>query len=355
MSKNIFKALIVLTGLASIVSCSTLSNKSSSENDYLNSAKVNLSNHNARKALESANQAILLFPNHFDGYYLAAQSYQMLQDNTNASINYSKFYQLNKHLVNLDDYGLSYANFLCLVQVDYTRADYFYNQSFLAIPKQSTLMLANVYTSYGDCLSQQNKYDEAINSYIAAMSQQDAPIGAYLGISRIYLKEHNYATAYYYSNLYSGEVTVDLLKIKVISLSELLASDQTLKDYDKLSDRLLVYQQQLLMLTSNAIKPAQQISSEPINDKAPSSLSSSVKTYSPNKVVRSSSKVITQRNSLPDRRIKVSKAGRRYIMVERKDTLYSLAKRSNIALSSLIQINKIQNNKIEIGELLYLE
>ena len=109
------------------------------------------------------------------------------------------------------------------------------------------------------------------------------------------------------------------------------------------------------MLTSNAIKPAQQISSEPINDKAPSSLSSSVKTYSPNKVVRSSSKVITQRNSLPDRRIKVSKAGRRYIMVERKDTLYSLAKRSNIALSSLIQINKIQNNKIEIGELLYLE
>jgi Tfp pilus assembly protein PilF len=192
--RSVILSFLIVLNLV-VTSCSTLAGGAVNHtNAYLDGAKYNLSQNNSSLALESANQAILASPNDFEGYYVAAQAYQQLDDVNNADANYSKSFELNKDLTNLYDFGLSYANFLCVYKLDYNTSYRIYNQSaILAVKNQSSgLMIANIYTSYAGCLSIQDRDDEAISNYILAMGYKDAPVEAYLGISKVYLKEHNY-------------------------------------------------------------------------------------------------------------------------------------------------------------------
>lgn len=54
-------------------------------------------------------------------------------------------------------------------------------------------------------------------------------------------------------------------------------------------------------------------------------------------------------------RVKTDVNGRHYIIVEKGDTLYNLAKRSNQTPSQLITLNNITANDIQIGRKIYLD
>lgn len=353
MTKGL-KILSFLVGINIITACASFKNSANSTNTYLDSAKYNLSQNNASLALESANQAILYEPNNFEGYYLAAQSYQQLNDVNNADLNYSKSFQINKDPTNLYDFGLAYANFLCFYKLDYNTSQGIYNQSaILAIKNQSNgLMIADIYTSYANCLSIQNRNDEAINNYVLAMGYKDAPLGAYVGISKIYLKEHNYPSAYYYINLYKGNNSVDLLRIKIAALAGLLSTNNKLSNFRELSETLLDYKRQLSQLNNTGTIQQPQISES-------SKISTAFKAETVNHDNESTnlieSNVSKMKSEAPlDARVKAIN-GRKYITVEPQDTLYSLAKKSKVSLERLIQINHIHNNQIKIGEKLFLQ
>lgn len=339
-----------------VTSCATFGGRTiSSTNNHLEGAKYNLSQNNSALALESANQVILTSPNDFEAYYVAAQAYQQLNDVNNADANYSKSFELNKDLSNLYDFGLSYANFLCVYKLDYNTSYRVYNQSaILAVKNQSNgLMIANIYTSYAGCLSIQDRDDEAINNYILAMGYKEAPLEAYLGISKIYLKEHNYPSAYYYINLYRGTSSVDLLKVKIAALAGLLASNQNLPNYATLSETLLDYQHQLLKLKNSEVTQSPKPMAEKKTSSAPTAIA---KAYDKgaSKPAKVDNSIETTNESLLSARVRVIN-GRKSIVVEPQDTLYSLAKKNNTSLDSLIKINHIHNNQIKVGQTLYLQ
>lgn len=54
-------------------------------------------------------------------------------------------------------------------------------------------------------------------------------------------------------------------------------------------------------------------------------------------------------------RVQIDASGRHYIIVEKGDTLYNLAKRSNQTPSQLTTLNNITANDIQIGRKIYLD
>ncbi|MBX9598128.1 MAG: LysM peptidoglycan-binding domain-containing protein, partial [Burkholderiales bacterium] len=180
-------------------------------------------------------------------------------------------------------------------------------------------------------------------------------LNRFLGISKVYLKEHNYPSAYYYINLYQGTSSVDLLKVKIAALAGLLASNRNLPNYATLSETLLDYQHQLLKLSNSQVAQ----SPKPVAIKKVSiAPAASTKAYDNKRIDKQAkasdnSAEITNESWL-SLRVRVIK-GRKSVVVEPQDTLYSLAKKSNTSLDSLIKINHIHNNQIKIGQTLYLQ
>ncbi len=54
-------------------------------------------------------------------------------------------------------------------------------------------------------------------------------------------------------------------------------------------------------------------------------------------------------------RIKMSAAGRKYIIVSTGDTLFNLSRMSKVTIASLKEFNKMSSNAVKIGQQFYLE
>ena len=315
---------------------------------YLQSANYLLANKQYRLALESANQAVNLAKTDYRGYYLQAQAYSYLNDFANANSSYQQALALNNNASNLQ---IAYAGFLCR-NGNYSQA----NSSFAsaiqsAIKNHSSI--TEVYIAYGDCLTLQNELDKATTSYLLSLKDESAPLSAYLGISHAYLLENNSGMAYYYISLYHGVENQASLKMKVASLKGLLNSNSNLsrENKGKLQIKLQNYKQQLAQFekpsgsfsrtlpyeSSNRINVESGNNSNFIAGK-PHSLPSAISSYPP-----------------LSNRIKTSSSGRKYIVIIVGDTLYNIAQRSNLTVNRLRELNKLNNEKVKLGQQIYLE
>lgn len=345
-----------------IVGCAMFGNDPSQGSaTYLNSAQLNLKNRHYQQALESATMAVNSDSRNYLGYYLQAQAYQNLHQESPANLSYQKALDLNKHDINL---LTDYATFLCAKQ-NYPQAATLYD-SAVQNAMQNNTPATSIYINWGDCFANQNRLDDAIDNYSKALQDENAPLTGYLGIANAYVLQRNYATAYYYMSLYHGGDNVASLEMKIMTLSALLKSSTNMKDSQKLKTTLMTYQKQLQQLS-----PAEQESDvlTPLNEvavAAPPELASSNTTKkvvtlnspAPETKPQHVAQVSNKGNaSYPDLapRIRATSNGRHYVIVEAGDTLYNLAVRSNTTPAKLMQINNIKQKDIQIGRRVYLD
>lgn len=345
-----------------IVGCAMLGNNPPQNSAaYLSSAQLNLKNQHYQQALESATMAVNSDSRNYLGYYLQAQAYQNLHQESPANLSYQKAFDLNKH-----DVGLltDYATFLCATQ-NYPQAATLYD-SAVQNAMQNNTPATSIYINRGDCFANQNRLDDAIDNYSKALQGESAPLTGYLGIANAYVLQRNYATAYYYMSLYHGGDNVASLEMKIMTLSGLLKNSSNIKDGQKLRATLMTYQKQLQQLS-----PAEQESDVliPLNEVAVAVPPELASTKTTKKIVALNSPVTktkpqnvtgiskVENTKYPDLapRIASTNNGRHYVIVEAGDTLYNLAVRSNTTSAKLMKINNIKQNDIQIGRRVYLD
>lgn len=335
--------------LTSVFNCFCANLESSTLSQYLQSANDLLVNKQYRLALESANQAVNLAKTDYRGYYLQAQAYQWLNDYSHANSCYQQALALN----NASNLQIAYAGFLC-GSGDYSQANNLFVSAIQsAVKSHSTI--TDVYVAYGDCLTLQNELDKAATSYLLALKDESAPLSAYLGISHAYLLENNPSMAYYYISLYRGVENQASLKLKIMSLEHLLNSNTELsqENTNKLKVKLQNYKQQLAQF-EKASASSLQVSSFESSNKPTLKFANTLPSNTGGKS-QSSSPNVSQYPSLSNR-IKISPSGRKYIMVIVGDTLYNVARRSNLTVSRLRELNKLGNDeKLKLGQQIYLE
>ena len=304
----------------------------------------------ANQALESANVIIKQNPNNYLGYYLAAQAFQQLNESSEVNSNYQKALELNSSSIEVN---LGYANYLCQVE-SYSQAQIYYDKL-----SNSAQNLVTFYINYGDCLTSQNKLEEAINSYQKALKIDPTSQGAYLGLIYAFNLLAKYTDAYHLINDYPNSPSKDFLQLKIFTLQGLIASNSTLYDKNELDEqlqiaqaKLLSYQQESSVESSPYAESNQLIS--PLVVSATVESNSVIENRLPQPVSSSETKEIKQSRYQPlDDRIQ-SQDGRKYVVLIDGDTLYNLALRSKVSISQLMQINKLTKNNIVIGSKFYL-
>lgn len=342
--------LLFLSVLFGVLGCATFGSNSQKYQQDIDSAQANIKNQHYQLALESATLAVAADNSNYLGYYLQALAYQNLQQKEPANQSYQKALSLDDEDVDLQ---LDYANFLCMNK-NYQQAANMYDTAFKTAGQNASQRM-QVYIGNGDCLTQQNRLDEAVDSYTKALQNESAPLSAYLGVSNAYVLQRNYATAYYYMTLYHGGDNIPALQMKIITLEGLLNSNNVKLDRDKLHSVLLRYYSQLQLL-----QPKQSTNGDvltPLNDAqviAPPMEQDNSTINSTSRKNNTGNRGISQYKLL-ESRIKTTTAGRHYIIVEKGDTLYNLSVQSKLTQEKLMKINNINQNGIQIGRKIYLD
>ncbi len=354
------KRLTILLAAVTNYYCTTLNSQAQ---PYLDSAQQLLNKHQYQLALESAATAQSIDAKNYRGYYLQAQAYQQLKNINGAD----KEYRQALALAPLD-YQLQadYAGFLC-TNNNFALAKNYY-LSALQVAVKNKIATPNLFINYGDCLTAHNQLELATTSYLEALKSESAPLSAYTGISYAYLLENNPGKAYYYISLYRGNETADTLNIKIMSVQRLLmAQNLSLSPENKKNLRLSLkkYQDQLQQINSLSTGsyfnrslvlaqpeiPAENRQVVSTKIKPANSTATTVATVTKSPATQA---VTTAYPPLLPR-IKTSPAGRKYVTVIKGDTLFNLALRSNNSAEKLRTLNKMSDNNVKLGQVVYLD
>ena len=333
--------LLISLYLLLITACATLSG-GINEKEYITSAHINLES-SPSTSIESSTAIIKIDPSNADAYYLRAMAYQKMNNPQMAESDFKQAIRLSS---GNESYMISYANLLC-TQQDYNKAQAYYDQAYNHA-KQTGHYLTMTYIYNGDCLTTQNKLDPAITSYTNALADESAPVTAYIGIAHAYLLQENYPVANYYLDLYKGTPNKQYLQLKLITLNALLKSGIKLADRNKLEQSRTLIKQQLGMTEPDQDKVIDKPSIKVINLKE----TGTTKIITPLEAPSSNSKNLACNKLNP--RVKTSKTGKNYILIQPGDTLFRISLDCNITASQLKQINHLKNNEVVLGSKLFL-
>jgi Tfp pilus assembly protein PilF len=376
------KILPLITALT-LIGCASTNPNSPTEQAYLSSATNNLRANQPRIALESTAQALKLNSNNYQAYYLQAQAYQQLGESLNATTNYQQALKLNSSNVEVIT---SYANFLCANQ-DYVSAETQYAKAY-QLGQQYNVGWEQTASDHGDCLSQQNKLNLAIESYQIAINGANKPASAYLGLSYVYIMQQDFIHATYSISQYPGEDTPQSLRLKIAAYDGLAKNPNVnAKNKSILKTKTGAFKSQLAKLErsngnnivskttpsavlSNSSADNIVISNTPPTSQAPVAVklvSPAQKTPSiPNKIVTAQKAVATASKTTATKkapakpktfasRIQKNTQGRHYIVVEAGDTLFKLAQQSKHSEAKLTQLNKLKTKNVPLDTRLYLD
>lgn len=361
---------------------------SQSEQNYLSNAAYGLRTNQPNVTLEAAAQAIKNNANSYQAYYLQAQAYQLLDESTNATNSYEHSLKINPSNVEVID---SYATFLCANQ-NYSAAELQYANAYQLGQKYNSGW-EKVASDHGDCLTNQNKLDLAVESYQIAINSTNKPASAYLGLSYAYLMQQDYIHAAYAIGQYPSEDTPQSLKLKIAAYNGLIKSPSiNSKNKSILKSKTAALKSKLAKLeaATNNRKPQKvqpiiltAIPSTSNSDEIKISNNSSTSTVKPTAATTAKEPLnadIAQRymsTSTPNKtsvakqtppvnnsainamtfetRIQKNTAGRHYIIVEPGDTLYKISQQSKVSEDRITQLNKLKTQNVPLKMHLYLD
>ncbi len=351
MLRNGNKLLFILCLSIWFGGCATHSDVSVNNEKQLVSLQNNLES-SPYQVIESANNIIKEDSSIAEAHYLRAQAYHKMNNDAAAEIDVKQALKIDP---DNERYMTFYANLLCLGQ-NYQKAQMYYDNAY-SYSKKSGHSPTSIYIGNGDCLTIQNKLDAAIASYTSALSDESAPITAYIGIAHAYLLQNNYAIANYYLGLYRGAPTVQFLQIRIITLNDLINQTGKIADRNRLEQTLNILQKQLQDMNGSGVshpaslavnKPriSQRIEAKPHAEPTikKSEMSSSISTKS---VSLSSGELSS--------RINTDSTGKHYIVIKPGDTLYRIGVNTNISTQRLKEINHLKSNDVLLNSKFYLD
>ena len=352
------KILPLITALT-LIGCASTNPNSPTEQAYLSSATNNLRANQPRIALESTAQALKLNSNNYQAYYLQAQAYQQLGESLNATTNYQQALKLNSSNVEVIT---SYANFLCANQ-DYVSAETQYAKAY-QLGQQYNVGWEQTASDHGDCLSQQNKLNLAIESYQIAINGANKPASAYLGLSYVYIMQQDFIHATYSINPNVNAKNKSILKTKTGAFKSQLAKLERSNGNNIVSkttpSAVLSNSSADNIVISNTPPTSQARVAVKLVSPAQKTPSISNKTLTAQKAVATASKTTTAKKPTAKpktfaSRIQKNTHGRHYIVVEAGDTLFKLAQQSQRSEAKLTQLNKLKTKNVPLDTRLYLD
>ncbi len=356
---------IFITSLIIISGCATSQADLIKEQTYINSATNYLKANQPQQALNATSQAISLNNKNYQAYYLQAQAYQQLNDYKNAFNNYQKTLELNNSNT---DILTKYAIFLCDNKQYLASSTQFDNAIQLA-KKYNTPNYQQIITSNADCLVNQNKIEQAIESYQMVLNSSNKSQDAYLGIAKAYIIQADYQHAAFYANSYPGTDNQQSLQLKLSSLIG-LSKNQNISKTNKiiLNKKIKQLQQQLASLRFNTIEPYtpedNNLNSTIVVTTEENKQNTPTTTRIKNSVIKNNTAIITtsltniksdkSKNEFKSRIHRDRNNGKQYIIIKRGDTLFQISIKSHVSEKNLIKINKLKSQNVPLNNKFYL-
>lgn len=375
-----------------LIGCASNMQPSQSEQIYLSSATNSLRINQPSIALESANQVIKQNSNSYQAYYLQAQAYQQLGESTSAANSYEQALKINPSNVEIID---SYATLLCSSQ-SYSAAELQYAKAY-QLGQKYNQGWEKVASDHGDCLTNQNKLDLAVESYQVAINSTSKPASAYLGLSYAYIMQQDYIHAAYAIGQYPGDDTPQSLRLKIAAYNGLIKSPSiNSKNKSILKSKTAALKTKLSKLEAKAnsktsqkpqpiiltaipsttdsndviinntaaTKPAQISTNSANNNKMPLNadiaqryMTTTPTTQSnPQATIPATAVNSSAINAMEfEGRIQKNAAGHHYIIVEPGDTLYNISQQSKISEARITQLNKLKTQNVPLNMHLLLD
>lgn len=357
---------IFIASLAIISGCATSQADLAQEQSYLTTATTRLNAKQPQQALSATSQAITLNNKNYQAYYLQAQAYQQLNDYKNALNNYQTALELNSSNT---DVLTKYAIFLC-DNKQYLAASTQFDNAIQLAKKYNNPNYEQIVTNNADCLVNQNKLDQAIESYQTVLNSANKPQSAYLGIARAYILQTDYQHAALYANSYPGTDNQQSLQLKLSSLIG-LSKNQNISQNNKLllNKKIKQLQQQLASLRLNTLEtynPQDEASQEsaivvttetnkkiqPANTPSKAIIVKSNPTQPPLKT--SNIKSDKSGNEFKSRIHRDRKNGKQYIIIKPGDTLFQISIKSQVPEKALSKLNKLKSQDVPLNSKFYL-
>lgn len=347
--------------LISLANCATTNSQNITASDiairqqYISTIQENLANKNSDAALTITKSLIKSNPNDDLAYSLQARAYQQQNDLSDAL-------QSSKTALNLKPnditYSTQYASLLCQNQ-NYKDG----NSNLQEIIKTNQKITnkkvqqqnnALIYSALGDCYLSQKDFDLAVENYDTAIQTKYASDNTYINITNAYIEQKNYPKAALYINSYPGNDTIEVIKLKIQSLSGLLTYDITDKNKQLLKSKISQLKTTLRTL-ENSSKNLKPVIAAPIinNNSHPKNTNTATLTVSKAPQAQPTINNKTAGSSFASR-IKTSTDGRKYIVVTNGDTLFGISKQSGVTKDKIIRINSLKNDYAPLNTRIYL-
>ena len=330
---------------------------------------ANNENTTNNNSIENITNQISKNPQQVDLYINRANAYVGAGQLDNAQNDYKKALEIAP---NNPEIQYKYANFLCGYKHDSYSAEIIYRK--LLSSNNSLSESSQVYTDFANCISNNsNNTDYAIDLYLKALSLDNPPATAYLGINSIYYKQGEYARAYYYISLYKSQENIEVLEAKLNDLNKLLSSNEKITNRNELRSRYDILSTDYYKLTGNKFVPIASISEQPrlVTAETINNLNSTGSLVESKELIRKISvinnsdpatvsnlppKAVEIKDSNSTLRIMVDKKTKhRYVIVEQNETLYGIQRMSNVSVKVLEKLNNLKNGKIKVGDKIFID
>lgn len=303
-------------------------------------------------ALERINLAITTDPNNIKAYMVRGMIYHQLDNDRAAEKDFK--YTLNTK----PDYAeaqVNYAVFLCDKGRYAEAANYFaqaLNEKLYHTPEL-------VYYNRGNCNYLQNKYSLANSDYLLALKGKNPPSETYLALAKLQYAQKNYSLARSYWTKFAGATTPSSLSLGIEILQSLISQTtkpELRKQYKDNRNKLI---SQLIEDYPNSDEAKRYGAKPLIKDPTTMSVTKVVRIADKSVEVVPNKPSLTKQNLMFQNEAKTARlkttSQRRYVVVNKGDTLYSIARNNSLTQEQIRQYNKLNSETVMLGAKLYLE
>jgi type IV pilus assembly protein PilF len=347
--------LAIFFCLSTLISCVTrvVNNDGTVQNTPVDKTKlsniyvdlaIEYQKHNAPQvALERVNSAIDTDSDNARAYMVRGTINQSLNQNKAAEQDFKQALKLKE---NYSEADVNYAIFLCN-QERYNEANIYFSKALMN-PLYYTPEIA--YYHRGECYIKAGNMDAANNDYLQALAYRNPPQKIYIALAELQYNKKNYELANFYINKYKLPETPEILLLHIQILQALINSRPSptkLQEYTSYRNNLVKL---LLSNYGNTVEAQQYIlkngtattntSTNPINKPKPTIIP-----IIPNNAVQAK----------PNNIHAEATTKRRYVIVSKDDTLYSIAHKYSVSVNQLKAINDLQGEIVKLGSKVYLD
>lgn len=321
------------------------------DKDKLSETYVNLAleyqRHNAPQvALDRINLAVDANRSNERAFMVRAMIYQQLNKPVEAENDFKKAISLRKEY---PDAYVNYASFLC-TQKRYDEAMAKFSVA-LNDPLYFTPEVG--YYNRGQCYYQQKRYNEANADFMQSLNYKNPPPDSFVALAKLQYEQKNNLLAKYYIDKYNGSQTAETLWLHIQIIQAILDSGVDpvrTREYNS-------YRNTMAKVLVDDYGNSQEAQKCIIRYGQPAQLTygilNSASYVKPKPVAIAP--VVNTNNSISASGMMTDANGRRYIMMPRGITVYSLGRQYGLTVKQLEQYNKTHASRMKAGMKVYLD